>query len=61
LSQIFGSEDHPLVFFSKKFGTHEHNWPVHEKKLFAIKTALEKWRHYLRDQNFNVFTDNSAC
>lgn len=61
LSQIFGSEDHPIAFFSKKFGIHERNWPAHEKELFAIKMALEKWRHYLHGRHFEVFTDNSAC
>lgn len=45
LSQMYNGHDHPLAFYSKKLGTHELNWPTHEKELFAIKLVL----------------DNSAC
>ncbi|KAF1313294.1 putative retroelement, partial [Globisporangium splendens] len=61
LSQKYGSADHPIAFYSKKLGTHELNWPTHEKELFAIKMGLEKWRHYLYGKPFILFTDNSAC
>lgn len=61
LSQLYGEHDHPVAFFSKKLGQHELNWPTHEKELFAIKLALEKWRHYLYGREFDIYTDNSAC
>ncbi|KAF1313353.1 Retroelement pol polyprotein, partial [Globisporangium splendens] len=61
LSQKYGSADHPIAFYSKKLGTHELNWPTHEKELFAIKMGLEKWRHCLYGRPFILFTDNSAC
>lgn len=61
LSQVHSGHDHPLAFFSKKLGTHEVNWPTHEKELFAIKLALDKWRHYLHGRPFDIYTDNSAC
>jgi hypothetical protein len=60
LSKVHNGYDHPLAFFSKKLGEHELNWPTHEKELFAIKLALEKWRHYLYGRPFEVYTDNSA-
>ena len=61
LSQLTGGEDHPIAFFSKKFGVHEQGWPAHEQELLAIKTALAKWRHYLHGRSFDVYTDNNAC
>jgi hypothetical protein len=61
LSQVHNGHDHPLAFFSKKLGEHELNWPTHEKELFVIKLALEKWRHYFYGRPFEVYTDNSAC
>ncbi|GMF26396.1 unnamed protein product [Phytophthora lilii] len=36
LSQLQDGHDLPVAFYSKKLGVHELNWPVHEKKLFAI-------------------------
>ena len=61
LSHVHDGHDHPLSYFSKKLGTHELNWPTHEKELFEIKLALEKWRHYLYGRQFEIYTDNSAC
>uniref|UniRef100_A0AAV1URV2 Reverse transcriptase domain-containing protein n=1 Tax=Peronospora matthiolae TaxID=2874970 RepID=A0AAV1URV2_9STRA len=42
LSQIADGKDHPIAFYSKKFGVHEQAWPAHEQELLAIKTALSK-------------------
>ena len=54
-------DDLPICYYSKKLNNHEINWPTHEKELYAIKSALGKWRPYLYGQKFKVFTDNSAC
>ncbi|KAF0713311.1 hypothetical protein AaE_011817, partial [Aphanomyces astaci] len=54
-------DDRPIAFLSKKFGDAERNWPAHEKKLYAIKLALAKWRSYVYGSHFDVFTDNSTC
>ena len=61
LSQQFEDGMHPVAYFSKTLGKHELNWSTYEKELFAIKMALEKWRHYLYGVEFDVYTDNSAC
>lgn len=61
LSQRFEDGMHPVAYFSKTLGKHELNWSTYEKELFAIKMALEKWRHYLYGVEFDVYTDNSAC
>jgi hypothetical protein len=38
----------PVVMFSHKFKDHEKNWPVHDKELFAIVYAFDRYRHLLR-------------
>nr|CCA26001.1 hypothetical protein MPER_13185 [Albugo laibachii Nc14] len=61
LSQRISSNDHAIEFYSKHLGPHELKCPAHEKELLAIKTALEKWRPYLHERHFSVYTDNLAC
>ena len=62
LSQLnVNGDDLPIAYYSKKLNKHELNWPTHEKELYAIKSALAKWRPYLYGTPFVVFTDNSAC
>ena len=58
LSQLINTNDHAIAFYSINLGPHELKWPAHEKELFAIKTAFEKWRLYLHGRHFSVYTDN---
>ncbi|KAF7771080.1 hypothetical protein Agabi119p4_7054 [Agaricus bisporus var. burnettii] len=48
----------PVAFESKSFKGAELNYPVHEKELFAIVRALEKWRVDLLGVPFTVLTDH---
>ncbi|KAL0149815.1 hypothetical protein M9458_054863 [Cirrhinus mrigala] len=38
---------HPCAFFSKKLSSAEQNYDIRNRELFAIKLALEEWRHWL--------------
>jgi hypothetical protein len=60
LTQHHDGADLPVAYYSKKLPETESHWPTHEKELYAIKLALDKWRHYLFGRPFNIFTDNSA-
>src|SRR3954471_21129771 len=53
-------EGRPIAFFSKKLDTTQQKWPTHEKELFAMVSALGKWRHYLVGRYFKVFTDHKS-
>jgi hypothetical protein len=46
--------------FSHKFKDHEKNWPVHDKELFAIVYAFERYRHFLRGKFTVEVTTNAA-
>ena len=37
----------PLAFFSRKFTASEINYPIYDKELLAILSALQHWRHLL--------------
>jgi len=38
----------------------QRNYPIYDKELFAIKAALEEWRHYLEGSRhqFIIYTDH---
>ncbi|XP_052410113.1 von Willebrand factor A domain-containing protein 7-like [Carassius gibelio] len=38
---------HPCAFFSRKLNPAEANYDIGNRKLLAIKLALEEWRHWL--------------
>ena len=62
LSQLNSNgEDLSVLLLSKKLGKQELNWAVYENELYAICLEVAKWRHYLWEAKFGVYTDNSAC
>ena len=40
---------HPVTFDRRKLHGTELNYPTHEKELFTIKDALQKWYHYVKN------------
>jgi len=57
---VLAQDGLPVAFYSQKLHGAELNWTVHEKELYAVKMALEKWEHYLGQKKFKVLTDNRA-
>ncbi|KAJ2911334.1 hypothetical protein MD484_g9080, partial [Candolleomyces efflorescens] len=51
-------EARPVAFDSTPFRGAELNYPVHEKELLAIITALKKWRADLLGTEFFIYTDH---
>ena len=39
---------------------HEKNYPTHDLELAAIVFALKTWRHYLRGEKFEFYTDRKS-
>jgi hypothetical protein len=52
----------PILFFHHKFKEHEKNWDIHDKELYAIVYAFDRFRHYLAcrpgSQPVRVFSDH---
>ncbi|OWZ17135.1 LOW QUALITY PROTEIN: Retrotransposable element [Phytophthora megakarya] len=61
LSQVHSSGEHPVAYLSRKLSDTERRWPAHEKEVFAIQFCLERWRPYLLEAKFTVYTDSIAC
>ena len=49
----------PVRFASKAFTATESRWPTAHQELFAVKWALEQFRHYLIGRKFKVITDHA--
>jgi len=51
---------HPVAFFSRSLNPTERNYPIYDKELLAIISALEQWRHLLKgtDIPFTIFSDH---
>ncbi|KAL0199933.1 hypothetical protein M9458_003120, partial [Cirrhinus mrigala] len=62
LSQRSASDDrmHPCAFFSRSLTPAERNYDIGNRKLLAVKLALEEWRHWLEGSGvpFIVWTDH---
>ncbi|KAI2650603.1 Transposon Tf2-8 polyprotein [Labeo rohita] len=58
LSQHSASDDrmHPCAFFSRRLSPAERNYDIGNRKLLAVKLALEEWRHWL-ERSKNIKPD----
>src|SRR5690242_4351526 len=50
----------PIAFLSKKMGSAEMKYPVHEQELLAVIIACREWRHYLMGKHFTILTDHHS-
>lgn len=50
-------EAHPIAFFSKKLYPRMQVASAYDREMFAIIEAVKKWRHYLLERHFRIFTD----
>jgi hypothetical protein len=46
-----------IAYASRKLKPHELNYPTHDLELAGIVFTLKKWRHYLYEAEYEVFTD----
>ena len=51
---------HPIAFYSRSLTAAEKNYPIYDKELLAIISALENWRHLLKGTitPFTIFSDH---
>ena len=49
-----------VAYGSWQLENHERNYPTHDMELAAIVFALKIWRHYLYDEQLEVFSDHKS-
>ena len=49
-----------VAYGSRQLKNHEQNYPTHGMELVAIVFALKIWRHYLYDEEFEVYSDHKS-
>ena len=49
-----------MAYGSQKLKSHEQSYPTHDMELAALVFALKAWRHYLYDEQFEVFSDHKS-
>ena len=47
-----------IAFASKKLKSHEQNYSTYDSESAAVVFALKKWRHYLYEVTFELYTDH---
>jgi hypothetical protein len=57
---VLTQNGHPVAFESKKLDVHQLNYSVHDKEMFAIIYALDKWRAFLLGKHFKIYTDHRS-
>jgi hypothetical protein len=50
--------DRPVAFESKLLSPTQHNWPTHDRELFALVYCCQKWRPYLDGTTVTAYTDH---
>ncbi|KAF8662002.1 hypothetical protein AX16_001245, partial [Volvariella volvacea WC 439] len=51
---------HPVTYLSKTMLPAERNYPIYDKEMLAIMTALKEWRHFLigTEESFEIWSDH---
>ena len=61
LSQHASSEGYlllPVAFYSKKLNAAEQKYLVHDREILVVTQACSKWRWYLFNKKFVIYTDH---
>ena len=51
---------HFVEYHAKTLFATRHNWPIHDKEMFAIAECFRKCRDWLVDAMVNVYTDHQG-
>ena len=49
-----------MAYGSRQLKNHERSYPTHDMELAAIVFALKVLRHYLYNEQFEVFSDHKS-
>ena len=49
-----------VAYDSRQLKNHKKSYPTHDMELVAIVFSLKAWRHYIYDEQFEVFLDHKS-
>jgi hypothetical protein len=53
-------EGKPVAFLSKALGEKHKHLSIYKKEFLALIMAVEKWKHYLQRQEFQILTGHKS-
>ena len=57
---VLMQDDHSVAYESTKLNTHQLNYSVYDKEICAIMHALQRWRSFLLERYFKIYTDHRS-
>ncbi|GBG46459.1 hypothetical protein CBR_g86291, partial [Chara braunii] len=60
LQQDDGDGLRPLEFYSKRMPSEKVATSTYMRELYALRMALDHWKHYLLGRHFKVFSDHET-
>lgn len=57
---VLNQEGRPIAFFSEKLNEAKQKYSIYDLDMYAMVQSLRKWKHYLCQREFIVYTDNHA-
>lgn len=60
IGAVLSQQGHPIAFFSKPFSYKLLQSSTYVRELFAITSAVKKWRQYLLDHRLAIITDHMS-
>ncbi|GBG69177.1 hypothetical protein CBR_g3877 [Chara braunii] len=60
LQQDNGDGLRPLEYYSKRMPSHKVAASTYMRELYALREALDHWKHYLLGRHFKVFSDHET-
>src|SRR5208282_795254 len=60
IDAMLTQDDHPIAYESTKLNSHQLNYSIHDKKMCAIMHALQRWRPFLLERHFKIYTNHRS-
>ena len=60
IGAVLHQEGHPIAYVSRELGSKNQGLSTYEKEYLAILLAVDHWRHYLIQAEFEIRTDQRS-
>lgn len=60
IGAFLSQNNKPIVFYSKKLCPTMQGQSTYTKELYAITESVRKWRQYLLERRFHIYTDHHS-